>query len=145
MKIFLEHISDSQIPHTFRVAFHSSSQRYLLPYTEVTGLNFSDAHGKQVAEWGARTLMTKPLDDFVLTPRARIAFDLYANINNSGSDIERWNIELQPGRYQVHYLYKVSRDTEWYDFLQKRSRFVEITPIWQGTVRSNTIEFELPG
>jgi len=80
----------------------------------------------------------------VLNPRARIAFDLYANINED-SEGNLWVIEIPPGRYSVHYLFQVARDADWYEFLQKRSRFVDMTPIRQGTVRSNSIGFEVLG
>jgi hypothetical protein len=86
-------------------------------------------------------MVSGPLDDFVLNPNARIAFDLVANINET-NPTQRWSIELPQGTYHVHYAYHVDRDTEWYDFLAKRSRFTAITPIWRGTVRSNTIRFD---
>ncbi|PQO40345.1 hypothetical protein C5Y96_01890 [Blastopirellula marina] len=140
MEISLSHVSDSPITETFRVAFHSSTERCLLPYPNITGLTFTDAHGKIVAQWRTRFLITVPLDDFVLDPDARIAFDLYANINGS-YDQARWMIDLPTGTYNVHFAYRVDRDTKWYDFLAKRSRFAALTPIWRGEVQSNTIPF----
>jgi hypothetical protein len=143
MEITLSHIPDAPIAHTFRVAFHSSSQRCLLPYPEVTGLEFCEVGGKPIAEWCTSRLEQKPLDDFVLNPRARIAFDLYANINHCDGESSKWFIELPRGRYLVRYVYHVEKDADWYDFLQKRSRFVDMTPIWKGAVRSNSIDFEM--
>jgi hypothetical protein len=142
MEIELKHIIDSPIPYTFRIAFHSTDKRCLLPYPCVTGLTFADASGNNVAEWGTRYLVSKPLDDFVLNPRARIAFDLYANIN-ADSEEDRWVIDLPTGTYDVYYSYHVDREADWYDFLAKRSRFAGTTPIWRGSVRSNTIQFRV--
>jgi hypothetical protein len=92
------------------------------------------------AEWRTRVFVSQPLDDFVLDPGARIAFDLHANING-GYNEHQWMIDLPAGEYDIHFLYRVDRDTEWHDFLAKRSRFAALTPIWHGTVQSNTIQF----
>jgi hypothetical protein len=43
--------------------------------------------------------------------------------------------------YDVHFGYRVDRETDWYDLLAKRSRFASLTPIWRGSVESNTIRF----
>ena len=83
--------------------------------------------------------ISAPRDYFVLTPESRIAFDLYASINPSPKTESLWNIDLPNGDYWVKYVYHVDRDTDWYDFLAKRSRFAGITPIWRGTLESNTI------
>jgi len=140
LEISLEHIADSPTPETFRVAFHSATERCLLPYPNVTGLTFTNASGIKAAEWRTRVFISEPLDDFVLNPGARIAFDLYANING-GCNEHRWMIDLPAGKYDVHFVYCVDRDTEWYDFLAKRSRFAALTPIWRGSIQSNTIPF----
>lgn len=142
MEILLERVIDTPLPNTFRVSFQNSTERFLLPYPEVTGLIFCDSEGKQVAEWRTRSLCIAPQDDFVLKPGVRIAFDIHANIN-ADSECMSWVIEIPPGKYSVHYRFQVARDTDWYDFLQKRSRFVDITPIWQGEMRSNSIDFEV--
>lgn len=142
MKIFLEHISDSPTPHTFRVTFHSATQRCLLPYPSVIGLTFADDHGKQAANWVTSILTIEPLDDFVLNPGTRIAFDLIAGIN-AAREKHRWRIDLASGTYDVHFTYEVDRDRDWYDFLAKRSRFAAITPIWRGSIRSNAIPFRV--
>ena len=140
MEISLEHIADSSTPNTFRVAFHSATERCLVQYPSVTGLTFVDASGNKTGQWLTRVLVSEPLDDFVLNPRDRISFDLYANINADSQD-HRWFIDLPAGMYDVHFVYRVDRETEWYDFLAKRSRFASLTPIWRGSVESNTIRF----
>ncbi|TWU43625.1 hypothetical protein Poly51_62800 [Rubripirellula tenax] len=140
MEISLEHIAVSRTPETFRVAFHSATERCLLPYPKVTGLTFTNASGNKTAAWRTRVFAAEPLDDFVLNPGARIAFDLYANVNGR-CDEHRWMIDLPAGTYNVHFAYSVDRDTEWYDFLAKRSRFAALTPIWRGSIESNTIPF----
>ena len=142
MEIEIEHIADSPTPHTFRVAFRSADERCLLTYPCVTGLTFKDFSGNNVGQWRTRFLASEPLDDFVLNPGARIAFDLYANIN-AGTDCHRWGIDLPTGEYDVHYSYHIDRDAEWYDYLAKRSRFTAMTPIWRGSVQSNTIPFRI--
>lgn len=139
MEISLSHIADSQITETFRVAFHSATKRCLLPYPKVTGLTLANAYGNKAAEWCTRVLISEPLDDFVLDPDARIAFDLYANINGS-YDQDRWIINLPTGTCNVHFAYSVDGDMEWYDFLAKRSRFAAATPVWRGELQSNTIQ-----
>jgi hypothetical protein len=141
MEIELEHIDDSAIPNTFRVAFHSADKRCLLPYPCVTGLKFTDSSGSNAAQWETRYLVSEPLNDFVLIRGARFAFDLYAHINADCSIQLLWVFDLPSGRYLVHYLYRVDRDTDWYDFLAKRSRFAAITPLWRGSIQSNTIQF----
>ena len=140
MQIFLEHIGDSATLETFWVAFHTATERCLLPYPKVTGLTFTIASGNKAAEWRTRVIGSEPLDDFVLNPGARIAFDLHASINGGCND-HRWMIDLPAGTFDVHFMYRVDRDTEWYDFLAKRSRFAALTPIWRGEVQSNTIQF----
>ncbi len=142
MEISLEHIDDSPTSNMFRVAFHSAAERCLLPYPNVTGLTFTNALGNKTAEWRTRFLVSEPLDDFVLNPRSRISFDLYAGINADSED-HRWVIDLPAGTYDVHFAYRVDRDTDWYDFLAKRSRFAAMTPIWRGSIQSNTIRFTL--
>ncbi|MBW3599316.1 MAG: hypothetical protein KY475_18865, partial [Planctomycetes bacterium] len=126
MEISLEYIADSTAQDTFRVAFHSAAERCLLPYPSVTGLTFTDASGNKAAEWRTRVFVSQPLDDFVLNPGDRISFDLHANIN-ADSQGNRWFIDLPAGTYDVHFAYRVERDTDWYDFLAKRSRFASLT------------------
>lgn len=142
LKLSLEYIANSPIPNTFRLAFHSAAERCLLPYPCVTGITFTDDAGNRAAEWKTRFLVSEPQDDFVLPPRARIAFDLYANINEDVGQ-HRWCIDLPAGNFHVDYFYHVERETDWYDFLAKRSRFAAITPIWRGSIQSNTICFNV--
>ncbi len=144
MEITLEYIPDSPVQYTFRVAFHSSQQRHLMPYPCATGLVFINSQDEQFNGWDTRSLAITPLDDFVLYQDARISFDLYATINGIGLG-NGFIIDLPPDRYTVEYRYHVERDTEWYDFLKKRSRFVDITPLWQGTVVSNAVSFDFNG
>ncbi len=138
MQISLELIQSSPTAATFRVAFHSATQRCLLPYPQVTGLKFVDASQDTTIPWRTHVMASGPIDDFVLEPGAKIAFELTAKINMS-RQASPWTIDLPPGDYRVHFAYHVERDAVWYDFLQKRSRFAAITPIWRGAVQSNTI------
>jgi hypothetical protein len=140
LEISLEHIASLPIPNTFRVAFHSAAERCLLPYPSVTGLTFTDGSGTKIGEWGTRLLVSEPMDDFVLNPRDRISFDLDAGINADDRS-HRWVIDLPVGTYDVRFVYRVDRESDWYDFLAKRSRFAALTPIWRGSVQSNTIRF----
>lgn len=139
MQIELELIDQESRPAVFRVAFFDSDDRHLLQYPMACGLQFHDVNGKLVAEWGKRVLMSTPLDDFVLAPYARIAFDLYADINCNTTKGGFWSISVPNGEYAVRYVYHVDRDTDWYDFLAKRSRFAGMTPIWRGTQESNAV------
>ena len=143
MKIDLERVGDSLDPITFRVAFHSAAERCLLPYPCVTGLKFRNPSGGAAAPWLTRHLVAAPLDDFVLIPRGRIAFDLHVNIDMKSIQYP-WILELTSGEYDVQYHYEVDRETDWYDFLAKRSRFVATTPIWRGEIQSNVVRFKLP-
>ncbi len=140
MEISLKYITDSPIPNTFRVAFHSVAERSLLLYPSVTGLAFTDDSGDNASEWKTQYLVSEPLDDFVLNSSDRISFDLSAHINTDSKD-HRWAIDLPPGTYNVQFIYRVDREMDWYDFLQKRSRFAAITSIWRGMVKSNCITF----
>ncbi len=139
MQIELELIDALSRPAIFRVAFLGATDRFLLQYPQCRGLRFYTANGDIAAEWGTRVLISTPLDDFVLTPKSRIAFDLLANINPVPTTESLWNIILPNGEYSVKYVYHVDRDTDWYDFLAKRSRFAGITPIWRGTRESNAV------
>lgn len=40
-------------------------------------------------------------------------------------------------------MYHVDRNTDWYDFLAKRSQFGEIIPIWRGTRESNAVTISI--
>ena len=101
-----------------------------------------DTLGNSAAEWRTRSFVSAPLDDFVLDPDARIAFDVYAKIN-ADREKHQWVIDLPAATYGVYFEYCVDRETDWYDFLAKRSRFATVTPIWRGSVRSNTIRFSV--
>lgn len=140
LRISLEHIGNSETLETFRVAFYAATERCLLPYPNVTGLTFTNAAGHEASKWRTRVIPSEPLDDFVLSPGARIAFDLHADIHGGCSE-HRWALDLSAGKYHVRFVYHVDRDNEWHDFLAKRSRFAAFTPIWRGKVVSNTIEF----
>lgn len=142
MKIVLELIDEASRPAIFRVAFLGANDRRLLQYPHCRGLRFYNANGDIAAEWGTSALISAPLDDFVLTPKSRIAFDLRAHINTATADTQ-WTIILPNGVYSVKYVYHVDRDTDWYDFLAKRSRFAEITPIWRGTQESNAVTISI--
>ena len=137
-------VVDRDRPHpVFRLSFSSSSERLLLPYPEVTGLQFLDSAGEKVAEWGSRYISIRPLDEFVLRPRDRIAFDLEV-LDYLPSDREHdWTIQLPPGRVNVQYVYEVDADKKRYDFLAKRSRFAAITKFWGGRVESPMIGFDM--
>ena len=139
MQIELELIDALSRPAIFRVAFLGATDRILLQYPQCRGLRFYAANGNIAAEWGTRVLISAPLDDFVLTPKSRISFDLLANINPVPTAENLWSIILPNGEYSVKYVYHVDRDTDWYDFLGKRSRFAGVTPIWRGTRESNAV------
>ncbi len=140
-QITLEHVDGNDRCHVFRLAFDSSTHRLLLRYPEVTGLRFTDSARAQIAEWKTRFLITCPLDEFVLNPDARIAFDLKAHINVQPDRNHRWTIQLPAGQINAHYVFTVNPDMERYDFLAKRSRFAAITKPWGGTLESNVVQF----
>lgn len=144
-QIVLEHIGGDAHCHIFRLAFESSAERLLLPYPEVTALQFTTPTGEKLADWGTCVMAIEPLDEFVLTPGARIAFDLKAHVNMK-PDVERrrWTVQLPAGRTNAHYLFEVQPDRQRYDFLAKLakgSRFAGITKLWDGVVKSNVLEF----
>ena len=143
MQIELELIDESSRPAIFRVAFFGANDRLLLQYPHCRGLRFYNANGDFAAEWGTSVLLSVPLDDFVITPNSRIAFDLLATINPQSTTESLWNIFLPNGEYSVKYEHHVDRDTDWYDFLAKRSRFAGKTPIWRGTRESNAVTFTI--
>ena len=138
--IELEHVNEGSDFHTFRVAFSGADSRILLPYPQVTGIRLMDSSDAIIDEWQTRYLVSAPLDDFVLVPGARIAFDLRGYVNCE-SDRARWTINMPIGACRARFRYHVDDKREWYDFLAKRSRFAAITPPWNGTIESNTIEF----
>ncbi|PQO40930.1 hypothetical protein [Blastopirellula marina] len=140
MQISLELIRNVPQTPSFRVAFHGTKERFLLPYPCVHGLTFVNSCTRQTFSWLTSILAIAPLDDFVLRPYDRISFDLPSNINVA-PETSLWWIELPPGEYDVHFLYHVERDTNWYDFLRKRSRFADVTPIWRGRLQSNVVRY----
>ena len=143
MKIDLEQIGTSKSPFCFRVGFHSSVDRYLLQYPNPTDLEFASEDGNQPARFGTQIMGSFPIDDFVLNRYQRIMFDLNVNVDGTYGEAGVWRIDLPAGRYRLTFVYHIDRDTEWFDFLAKRSRFAAITPIWRGTVRSNTIAVDV--
>lgn len=140
MQISLELIRNVQKTPIFRIAFHGTKERFLLPYPHVNGLTFVNSCTRQTFSWLTRILAIIPLDDFVLRPFDRISFDLSSSINVA-PETSLWWIELPPGEYDVCFLYHVDRDTKWYDFLRKRSRFADVTPIWRGRMQSNVVRY----
>lgn len=134
-------------PHglRFRVAFGSSSARWLLPYPKITGLRFVPLAGEEAPEWATRHLATGPQDEFVLNPDDRIAFDLVARANASAEEY-RWTIKLPSAEYHVRYIYEVNPGEARYDYLGKGSRFADLTPPWVGAVESNAVRVRVsPG
>lgn len=143
MQIELELIDESSCPAVFRVAFFGATDRLLLQYPQTCELRFYNASGDIAAEWRTSVLISASLDDFVLAPNSRIAFDLRANINPESTTEGPWSILLPDGDYLVKYVYHVDRDTDWYDSLGKRSRLAGITPIWRGTQESNAVNITI--
>lgn len=143
MKIDLEQVGSSSCPYCFRVAFHSSADRLLLQYPNPTDLEFTTEDGNLASHFCTQIMGSFPIDDFVLNRNQRIMFDLNVNVNGTSPEAGSWKIELPKGRYWLTFVYNIARDTEWYDFLAKRSRFAAITPIWRGTMRSNTIPVDV--
>ncbi|ADG69725.1 hypothetical protein Plim_3914 [Planctopirus limnophila DSM 3776] len=139
MQINLEVVDAVSRPAIFRVAYSGAEDRCLLQYPQVYDLQFLDPSENIAAEWGTRFLTSGPLDDFVLAPGSRIAFDLFASINSEPSTKALWSIELPSGNYSVRFVYHFEGERDWYDFLAKRSRFAAVTPIWRGTMISNTV------
>lgn len=143
-RITLENIGPGLDCHIFRVAFESSDDRYLLNYPEVPGLQFTLARGRVLHEFTTRFLTSAPQDEFVLNPSDRIAFDLRAYINLGSSSEKRWTIDLAPGEYEVNYTYSIDSKRRRYDYLNKGSRFADITKPWSGSVLSNVVHFRIP-
>ncbi|QDV18198.1 hypothetical protein Pan153_28550 [Gimesia panareensis] len=142
LKLDLEYLGLRDEKPVFRLAFHSSSERLLLPYPEVTGLQFMDESGELLDQWRAGYLVIAPGDEFVLRERDRIAFDLTVPLDSQPTSEQIWTLKLPPGRLRVRYVYEVNADKERYDFLAKRSRFAAITKFWGGRVESPSIDFE---
>ena len=139
--IELEHVNEGSDFHTFRVAFSGADSRILLPYPQVTGIRLVDSSDAIIDEWRSRYLVSEPLDDFVLAPGARIAFDLRGYVNCDSDRDRRWTINMPVGPCRARFRYHVDDKRDWYDFLAKRSRFAALTPPWNGKIESNTIEF----
>jgi len=139
--IELEHVNEGSDFHVFRVAFSGADSRILLPYPQITGIRLIDDSDAMVDEWRTRYLISQPLDDFVLAPGARIAFDLRGYANCDSDTSRRWTINMPVGGCRAQFRYHVDDKRDWYDFLAKRSRFAALTPPWNGTIESNTIKF----
>jgi len=143
-RLALEYIGPGVDCQVFRVAFESSDDRYLLHYPGVTGLRFTLAKGATEShEFNTRLLVAGPQDEFVLNPNDRIAFDLRAYINLPSSPERRWTIDLAPGDYDVSYVYSIDPNRRRYDYLNKGSRFAEITKPWSGSALSNLVRFRI--
>jgi hypothetical protein len=144
-EIRLEYVGAGERCQIFRLAFQGSAERLLLPYPKVTGLKFAKLNGETAAEWGCRFLVSAPQDDFVLTPEARIAFDLRVYVDIEPTPSYPWIVRLPSGTLTAQYVLDVNADRPWYDFLAKRSRFVGITKQWGGSIKSNLVEFTVAG
>lgn len=143
--VTLDFVGAEPIGLRFRIAFHSSQGRWLLPYPAVTGLRFIPPHGGTAPVSAKGYLVSGPRDEFVLNPDDRIAFDLVARTNVSSEGLH-WFFQLQPGDYDVRYVYEVGPNQTRYDYLGKGSRFADMTPPWVGAVESNTVQVTvLPG
>ena len=139
-QVTLEHVEGNYRFHNFRLAFHSSKARVQLPYPKVTALRIRASNGNQVIEWKTNSLVSGPLDTFVLNPGDRIAFDLRAHTESERDD-HRWTIPLPNGQYHAQYVADVNQDIRQYELLAKRSRFIAMTKPWCGTLKSNEIQF----
>ncbi|MCA8994982.1 MAG: hypothetical protein KDA88_23600 [Planctomycetaceae bacterium] len=144
VEIELENLGQQGHALTFRVAFHSASQRWLLRYPVVTDLKIEDTKTGEQHPRKGRRIVSEPRDDFVLIPGARISFDLKIYSDDAGEE-QQWMTYLPAGSYTVRIVYSVDDNCEWHDYLQKRSRFVEMTPIWRGLVESNPIDLVIKG
>ncbi|MEQ9070441.1 MAG: hypothetical protein RLO18_27150, partial [Gimesia chilikensis] len=145
MKLDLELVSTDAGNPVFRLSFHSCHERLLLPYPEVTGLQFLDESGEEAGQWGSRNLTIEPLDEFVLRPGDRIAFDLTVPFDGQPKSERKWVLSLASGCFHVRYVYEVEADRRRYDFLAKQSRFAGITQFWGGRVESTVVNFERKG
>ncbi len=105
MQVNLEVVDTDSRPAVFRVVYSGAEDRCLLQYPQIYDLEFLDHAENIVAEWETRFLTSGPLDDFVLAPGSRIAFDLFASINPAPSKRSLWSIELPNGSYSVRYVY----------------------------------------
>ncbi len=139
-KISFEHVGTGDDFHTFRVAFHDCTSRILLPYPHLTGIRVLSDDDSEIEAWHTRYLVSSPMDDFVLIPKSRIAFDLHAHVRCATTREYLWTIELPRGVCRVRYTYHVDNNREWYDFLAKKSRFAALTTPWNGLVQSNTVQ-----
>jgi len=143
LKLDLELVSSGAGNPVFRLAFHSSRERLLLPYPEVTGLQFLDEQAELIAEWVTRILMQEPLHEFELSPGERISFDLQPHINSESDWKNRWSIRLPTGKMSVRYIYEADCNRKGYNiFFEDRSRPVSEAKRWGGRVESPTIDFE---
>lgn len=140
-RIVLENIGPGGDGHIFRVAFESSNDRFLLNYPKVAGLRFTSVIGGELHEFTTCLLVSEPQDEFVLNPRDRIAFDLRAYINLASTIERRWTIDLAPGEYEIVYNYSIDPNLRRYDYLNKGSRFADMTKPWSGSVSSNVVHF----
>lgn len=123
MRIDLEQICCPDAPYCFRLGIHSDAERSLLRYPHPTGLRFSSLLDPDHFLDCTPFFGQFPQDDFVLSPSQQIMFDLIPHVNPESRHSIPWSIELESGAYLVHYEYHVDRETDWYDFLAKRSRF----------------------
>jgi hypothetical protein len=141
-QLALEHIGGDEHSQVFRLVFRGSKDRLLLPYPEVTGLEFAKPTGEKLAEWMTRFLVSgEPLDEFVLRPNLRIAFDLKADINIESDSERRWTVALPKGRICAQYLLDAKPDMERWELRVKGSRVPATAKPWCGLVKSNVVEF----
>lgn len=129
--------------HVFRVAFEASDDRYLLNYPEVAGLQFTSLKDRQMYQLTTRFLASSPPDEFVLNPQDRIAFDLRVYIDLACTNERQWTVDPVPGEYDVVYCYSIDPKRRRYDYLNRGSRFADITKPWTGSIVSNTVRFRL--
>src|SRR5438270_13302327 len=101
-RTLIEFIADEPSGLRFRLAFSGSSGRWLLHYPAVTGLRFVPPPPCPPPEWGTRSMVIEPREEFVLRCGDRIAFDLVATVLVATSAGIRWCIWLSSWSTDVH-------------------------------------------
>jgi hypothetical protein len=154
IELRLECIGQSSSNIQFRLAITSHEpHRILIPYPEITGLQFTDARGIG-AQWYTCLLVSASWSGLVLDPgESKVAtFSVRpASVprprRDDDLDYYRWSVDITAGRYDVRYSMRVDADyfdgDSHYRFPQIEREAQELSArAWTGRAESNAVTIE---
>jgi hypothetical protein len=135
------------------VVTNREPHRILLPYPEITGLEFADASGV-TAQWYTCLLASSTWSGLVLDPEESKTATFSVRPDSvplpqggDHSDYYRWSVGLHPGRYTVRYSLLINPEyfdgDSHYRFPDVQKEAAKLGAVaWSGRAQSNAITIE---